>query len=198
MRRILLIGILPLLAAAHSSATGPMHEDTRRAPASQDSSGILAASIKFLRTGNRIDTTAPFMVDPRVLVRGPTSLPNAQDSVLHEPSALAGVNKAGVSQVVSRERADECEYAGPPVCGEGGLSVLLHFRRPVVHGDSATVEVIVLVARERISADSMAKLDVRGRFRERQKANSGSEIRIQLLRRNGEWTAYAMKILSQT
>jgi hypothetical protein len=172
-------------------------------PVAQDTNvDLLRAAVTFMQAHPHNSGKGALKVDPRILhaaVGMAFSVEPEAPGRRHDSATIRAIEIQSISQVVSPERSAQCAAFAPPDCMDGGASVVAAFAIPVIRGDTATVEVLLLKSFHMSPADSAERVKRPGgimgvRLARAQRAH-GNVIAV---KEGSAWVVKEFKLLRQT
>jgi hypothetical protein len=194
----MLVTVLFALWSVHCLVAGPAYQ-------ADQSSAIMGTVVRHVYERSTFND-ATGRTRSTIKVDGLVFGPGFRAGVNHPPSAerfaaatLDGMAIAGSGELVSAERASLCAAWAPRDCMVNGASVVVNFARPLVQGDSASIDVLARVSWPVIAEDSARMVNgPGGLFRLGLRRAHATTARVFLTRQSSGWTVYRIVVLSQT
>jgi hypothetical protein len=187
-RRILFRALVPAALLGLSNAPQDGNTD------------LVRSGVMFLQQHRHNYRNGILKVDPRVFVRGSGAASDmSTGATLHDSAFLSAAQIHGTAEVVTVERANRCRTNAPPVCMQNAVSVVAAFGRPVVRGDTATIDVLLSLSHYVSPEDSAARSRLPA-FRPWLNLRRAGRTAGYLIatRQGGAWVVREFKVVAQT
>lgn len=160
----------------------------------QPGSGVVRATVQHIHDTL---TSHPFLsIDPRIAVFRP--LGRGVGTELHPPEQIAEASIQGVSEVISLERAKQCETVGAPGCQQNGIAAFVSLSVPTIQGDLAVVDAFLRFWRQPTASDSARMRIVSPQLAARMSSVVATHFRFDLVRTSGRWRVVKQRIMGQS